>query len=366
MKDRIWPRMLVVQYLDEYKNMIVNARRNDSILDSICRLNGEGITSITLPSTFELIFQRNINIETFIDDQYGEIKIKEISYDWDKIETEIYLKLKKSDGISREEIDAKFLKELKMGYVNKGGEAKFLDKKAKLMAGLVIKLLKEVIKIIDVYFPIEEYGIPYEDLLVLIMASILEEKLTIEEPIPTIKQSIDVNNILLETENKYLKSLLYAKGYKFEETSELYYKKVAMYELLKKNPKFSIIVSPFIKKAQINDQFLQIGKGIDKLKSEIDANFNEIKSNFRQIEIEAYLYADKRLNKRMSVNEITSSLIEEVKNMDYKNVSGLDKEKFKKVGKGIEPSNISASIKHLCENTGFEKENQEITYECGI
>jgi hypothetical protein len=369
MKDKALFRMLVVQYLDSFKEMIAEGNKNSDLQNLMLELNRNNITEIELPESFERVFQKNIELKCHYDIEINEITLDSGKPNWGNIKYELQEELKNSISRtlrfdSKDEKD-EYLKEYKKGLANSSDEDFEGRNEEERIIGLKLELviiaLQEAWKIISKFFPLSEYGLPSRRLLDIIINFILGEDVDIKEPLPFINKTVDHHSLLLELENKYLKDKLRDNSIDYMESEEFICKKLMLLQLLEKNPQYSVIISPLINKTQFSNEFDNINDSIEALKLDFNNNLEELISSFSQVEEDAYLYADKRFNKKMSGTKIVEALSEKVNEFSKKKIhTKWDEIVLKKAKSGMLPGNINRDIVRLSRNTGFEKVNEKI------
>lgn len=329
MKDRSLFRLVAVRYLDEYKEMIEKAGRNEYIVSTVNDLNALGIYSIDLPLEFEHIFHCSIDMDVMMDEKRNETVLKEIIIDWERIA--VLLKEFFGSGIQvrlkNNQDKAKFLKHEKTRFVS-----------IARMANLIVSLLKEVWPIILKYFPLKDYGLPSRYLLEALMNDVLGEAVEIQNQDPHVYDNNDVYSLLLKKENEFLKEQLQELGVDVNALMKknLFYERMVMLkQMLEKNPVYNVIISPGTNTVKFRNTVPTLIDSIDKLNESLKKEFFDTSTKYETVVKSAERYMDMRFNKKFNYSKIADML-------------------------GIDQNTVNKEIKELAKATGLEQEEKKL------
>ncbi len=294
MNKKPYFRLLFLQYLDEFKEMRQRFRGSQpfkQIYQNVLLVSDREEILIELPETFEFIIHTNIS------PVFKEMVNKEALQE--TVEEGPLLELERTninwDGI-KEELHKAYLKKetLKEGAIYIA------------LVDLLVCLLKQSFKIVDRYFPLDEYGLPSKNFLESLFNILLGAE-EIVEPSPHLYKTFDPHGLLLRIENEYLKEKLRECGKDPDKEmfdDNVFFKSLSLYQILKKNPRHNIVVEPTIKARNIKDAADGLAFSMRNIETEA---YSEIKDYSQQLSTVAQwadLYVDLRFNKKMSINEI--------------------------------------------------------------
>ncbi|MDD4834017.1 MAG: hypothetical protein PHC44_04705 [Lutispora sp.] len=184
-----------------------------------------------------------------------------------------------------------------------------------LRAGFLSIILEYCFKVIKIYFPIKEYGIPTYDLIVSMINSLYDNaEIKIDEP--RINYTYDVYNIKLIKENEYLKKKLEELGLDINKEmikDGVAFSLEAYEEGFKKNSVYSFVFNPFIDKAYLIKNANSIVNYTEKLDEELIKDIGYYSMKLDTYERQAKWYIDKRYNEKKSPKKIYFELINDDK-----------------------------------------------------
>lgn len=349
MKDKITLRLLAVQELEKFNELMKKSRKNKRINQIIEELYGVKIREIELPLHFEFIIHNNLRfkfeevnepiaegVELDWDENFKDISkqyepsIEEIVPDWDKIYQDINEAYNEEDNINF--FDIKDLSKIKYNS--------FITTKK---STLILLLLKECFIFINEFFNIVEYGLPQKDLIFYLLNLIINKDIEITEKKIHVNLNNDIYSILLRYEIDFLSNELSKRGVNIKaikEQSGFNDERKRIEAVINKSPIYNLIVNPFINASEIKESASSLTKSIKKLNEKYFSSYYISSNKFNTIKDYCELYIDLRLNKEMSYSIIS--------------------QKLEKRGIYRDQNLVQVQIKELCEATGLIEMEKKI------
>ena len=294
MNKKVWYRLIVLQHLDEFKE-IVNQTKEDSEIGHIIQKIKEAEESeeliITLPAeTLEYIIQRNIHLD--VDNEEETLQIKAFHFDWEKIQLHLFENYNHFPG----QVD---LEEEKRRAVISNYKAE-----------LVTELLKKAVFVIEEYFPLQEYGMPSQNFLEALMIMLVGDEIHVD-PKPMLFKTFDPYGTLLRKENEYLRQKLKQAGIDVDKEmikDGFTFKQQLFEDNLKKNPSHFIRVEPKTKAQKIKAEAGDIAYLMGGIEAEAYPEIHDYKLQLKTMISHAERYVDRRFNKKMNPRQIADEL----------------------------------------------------------
>jgi hypothetical protein len=369
MRDKALFRFLAVQYLDGYKAMVNTFRKDDGLNQLIKRLEDNKFTNIDIEDSFwrEIILCLDYKVkgENNLLYEIGELEYV-IQEGESLLENLVFsLDLNRLSQHVNDYIDKEYTKQINNSS-NRDERLKILktmkcceDSQKRLLEMLIVMSWE----IIDKYFPIDVYGILDKNVWVEIINNICGNQLVIYGEFASLRNTIDIDMLMIKLENKMLWDVINKHGINIEADmlrSQDLHRSIILKELLLKNPIYSIEVNLNMNKSSLHQEYSDyIFKKIKKINKTL--GIERLQSDIKTIDLRCWLYVDRKFNRELSDGQIAKELIELGEQLGSKNHSKLnpyEKHLYEKAVSGF--GSINEEIKELSTQVGLKEELEMI------